>query len=230
MNFVSCDEKGGEKGEKTGENDRKRCKRLRQFRTGFENCRTLELLMTNDPVHILFERLSLSGDEEALAELHHIYFFRLYRLAYSIVANRETAEEITSDVFLKIWERRHLLRGIANPELYLLKCSRNRALEFLRSRRLEVEVLEEGLHDFPLEWETSPEQILISSEMVRHINKVIDQLAPKCKLIFLLVKESNLKYREVAELLHISVKTVEAQMSIALRKISLSVPFCLTHH
>jgi RNA polymerase sigma-70 factor (family 1) len=186
--------------------------------------------MEKDSVYTLFERMSLSGDEEALAELHELYFYRLYRLAYSIIANKETAEEITNDVFLKIWERKHLLRDIANPELYLLKCSRNRALEFLRSKRLPVEELEEGFHDFPVEWETSPEQILISSEMVRHINKVIDQLAPKCKLIFLLVKESNLKYREVADLLHISIKTVEAQMSIALKKISLSVPLSLTHH
>jgi RNA polymerase sigma-70 factor (ECF subfamily) len=66
--------------------------------------------------------------------------------------------------------------------------------------------------------------------MVRHINKVIDQLSPKCKLIFLLVKESNLKYREVADLLHISIKTVEAQMSIALKKISLAVPMTFLHH
>jgi RNA polymerase sigma-70 factor (family 1) len=178
----------------------------------------------------LFERLFLSEDEEALSELHNIYFYRLYRLAYTIVGNRETAEEITNDVFLKIWEKRHLLKNVVNPELYLLKCVRNKALEFLRSKRLKVEILEDDLHDFSVEWETSPEQILISSEMVRHINKAIGQLAPKCKLIFLLVKEGNLKYREVAELLQISVKTVESQMSIALKKISLAVPLSFSHH
>lgn len=186
--------------------------------------------MTTDPVHILFARLSLSEDEEALSELHDIYFYRLYRLAYSIVANRESAEEIASDVFLKIWEKRELFRDIINPELYLLKCARNRSLEFLRSKKLRVEIAEDNFQDFLIEWEVSPEQILISSEMVRHINRVIDQLAPKCKMIFLMVKEGNLKYREVAELLNISIKTVEAQMSIALKKISLSVPFSLTHH
>ena len=78
--------------------------------------------------------------------------------------------------------------------------------------------------------EISPEQIFISSEMLRQINAAIDSLPPKCKLIFLLVKEGNLKYREVAELLNLSVKTVEAQMSIALKKISHSVPFSFPHH
>jgi RNA polymerase sigma-70 factor (ECF subfamily) len=91
-------------------------------------------------------------------------------------------------------------------------------------------VAEDELHDFPVQWEVSPEQLLISSEMVRYINKVIDQLAPKCKLIFLLVKESNLRYKEVAELLNISVKTVEAQMSIALKKIGHAVPLTFLQH
>ena len=186
------------------------------------------LAMRKDPVHILFERLSLSDNEEALSELHDLYFYRLYKLSYSLVANKETAEEITNDVFIKIWQRKHLLREIGNPELYLLKCARNRALEFLRSRKPSFEVLEDDFQDFLCAWETSPEQILISSEMVRYINKSIDGLAPRCKLIFLLVKEGNLKYREVAELLNISVKTVEAQMSIALKKIGFSVPFSLS--
>jgi RNA polymerase sigma factor (sigma-70 family) len=113
-------------------------------------------------------------------------------------------------------------KGCVNPELYLLTCARNRALEYLR--KPSVRLSEDALYDFPLQWEVSPEQLLISTEMVGHINKAIGQLAPKCKLIFLLVKESNLKYKEVAGLLHISIKTVEAQMSIALNKISLAVP------
>jgi RNA polymerase sigma-70 factor (family 1) len=178
--------------------------------------------------HILFERLSISADEEALAALHDEYFYRLYKLACSIVGNKETAEEITNDVFIKIWQKRASLGDIRHPEYYLLKCVRNRALEFLRSKKINLVFLEDDLHPFLAEWEVSPEQILISSEMVLHINKVIDRLAPKCKLIFLLVKEGDLKYREVAELLNISVKTVEAQMSIALRKITGSVPFTLS--
>lgn len=184
--------------------------------------------MQTDPTHILFMRLSLSDDEEALSELHGLYFYRLYKLSYSIVGNKETAEEITNDVFINIWQKKHLLPKVRNPELYLLKCARNRAFEYLRKPRFETP--EDNLHDFSIEWEISPEQILISSEMVRHINMAINELPPKCKLIFLFVKEGNLKYREVAELLNLSVKTVEAQMSIAIKKIGHSVPFSLQHH
>ena len=180
-------------------------------------------------VNILFQRLAASADEEALAGLHDIYFYRLYKLACSIVGNRETAEEITNDVFIKIWQNRETLGAVRHPEYYLLKCARNRALEFLRSKKIKLELLEEDFQPFVAEWEVSPEQIMISSEMVHHINRVIDQLAPRCKLIFLLVKEGNLRYKEVAELLHISVKTVEAQMSLALKKITAWVPFTLAH-
>ena len=77
--------------------------------------------MATDPVHILFTRLSLSEDEEALSELHDIYFYRLYRLAYSIVANKESAEEIASDVFLKIWEKEY--EQVNNPvRQWFLSC------------------------------------------------------------------------------------------------------------
>jgi RNA polymerase sigma-70 factor (family 1) len=178
--------------------------------------------------HNLFERMSLSDDEGALSELHYRYFYRLYKLCYSIIGNKEAAEEITNDVFISIWQKRHLLPKVSNPELYLLKCARNQALGHLRKPRHEIS--EESLHDFCVEWEVSPEQILISSEMVRHINAAIDSLPPKCKLIFLLIKEGNLKYREVAELLNLSVKTVETQMRIALKKIGNSVPFSFPQH
>jgi len=181
------------------------------------------------PVSIsaLFERLTVYGDDDAFSALHSLLFYRMYKLAYSIVGNRETAEEITNDVFVKIWQRREQLGEVRSPEFYLLKCVRNGALEFLRSKKLDLESLEDDLHPFFVEWASTPEQILISSEMVLHINKAIDQLSPKCKLIFLLVKESNLKYREVAELLEISIKTVESQMNTALKRISASVEFVL---
>jgi RNA polymerase sigma factor (sigma-70 family) len=66
---------------------------------------------------------------------------------------------------------------------------------------------------------------MITSDMISRINRAIDNLPPKCKTIFRLVKEDNLKYREVAEILNISSKTVENQLAIALRKIGTAVSF-----
>jgi len=66
---------------------------------------------------------------------------------------------------------------------------------------------------------------MISSEMVEFIQKAIDALPAQCKLIFILIKENDFKYKEVAEILGISVKTVENHLAIALKKISASIHF-----
>ncbi|HEX3934508.1 MAG TPA: sigma-70 family RNA polymerase sigma factor, partial [Puia sp.] len=70
-----------------------------------------------------------------------------------------------------------------------------------------------------------PEQLLITADMMTLLRKAIDHLPPKCKVIFKLVKEDGLKYREVAEILGISVKTVENQLAIALHKLGSAVDF-----
>jgi RNA polymerase sigma-70 factor (ECF subfamily) len=70
-----------------------------------------------------------------------------------------------------------------------------------------------------------PEQLMITAEMVRRVQHAISQLPPKCQMIFKLVKEDGLKYKEVAELLGISPKTVENQMTIALRKMDQAIGF-----
>jgi RNA polymerase sigma-70 factor (ECF subfamily) len=63
-----------------------------------------------------------------------------------------------------------------------------------------------------------PEQKMISAETIKQIQEAIQDLPPRCRLIFKLVKEEGLKYKEVAELLQLSVKTVENQMSVAFKK------------
>jgi RNA polymerase sigma factor (sigma-70 family) len=75
---------------------------------------------------------------------------------------------------------------------------------------------------------TDPEQLLITAEMQKRIMAAIQQLPPKCQLIFKLIREDGLKYKEVAELLNLSLKTIENQMTIALKKISESIRFDLS--
>jgi RNA polymerase sigma factor (sigma-70 family) len=70
-----------------------------------------------------------------------------------------------------------------------------------------------------------PEKLMLTEEMMRQIKKAINDLPPRCRLIFKLIKEDGLKYREVAELLQLSVKTVEAQMAIALRRLAKCMHF-----
>ena len=70
-----------------------------------------------------------------------------------------------------------------------------------------------------------PEELLITAEMISRIQQAIHQLPPRCQLIFKLIKDDGLKYKEVADLLNLSIKTIENQMTLALRKIGSAIRF-----
>src|SRR5690606_12290024 len=163
---------------------------------------------------LLFRCMAEDDSQAALWELHDAFFGPLHRLIYSLVYNREVAEELTSDVFIQLWKSRRRLGSVDNPAVYLFISARNRAFTHLRTQKTVVQPIG-SLPDFDLVLERNPEDIMISSEMIARINVAIAELPARCKLIFMLVKENGLTYREVAEILDISVKTVETQMSIA---------------
>lgn len=174
---------------------------------------------------LLQERIATHQDQHAYNELFLRFYPSLKQFAYSIIKSKQLAEEIVSDVFIKIWEKRAELNTISNLKLYLFTSTRNTALNYLKKQK--------GLENLSGEeyWvELSsiyfdPEQLLVTSEMIHRINLAIKNLPSRCQMIFKLVKEEGLKYREVAELLHLSPKTVENQMTLALRKIGNAIGF-----
>jgi RNA polymerase sigma factor (sigma-70 family) len=130
-----------------------------------------------------------------------------------------------SDVFLKIWTKRNSLTTVANFHLYIYIITKNLSINYLLKQKREPSF---SFDDTVVEFRSiylDPEQIMISAEMLKRVQLARKGLPPKCQLIFKLVKEDGLKYREVAELLDLSLKTVENQMTIALKKIAQSIPF-----
>ena len=156
----------------------------------------------------------------AFEELYKAYFIRLLRFCYSIIHQKEAAEEIVNDVFLKLWERSKNTPDITNPELYLYIAVKNRSLNYLRDHaNLATVELSERCDPY-IRFDTNPETLLLDAEALHRLRTAINQLPPRCKLIFTLIKEDRLKYKDVARLLDLSVKTVEAQLAIALRKLA----------
>lgn len=156
-------------------------------------------------------------DQEALKTLYDHFNRRLFELAYAIVRSKEMAEEVVGDVFIQVWQKRVRIRTVENLPFYLYMMTRNRARSYLRSFRRHLNLDDLALPLYQIE--ANPEDLMISGEALQSINRAINELAPKCRMIFKLVKEDGLKYREVAELLHLSMKTVENQMGIALKRI-----------
>lgn len=180
--------------------------------------------MLDSVVHIreLQRRVALYDDEPAYKEIFFTYYNTLVRFALTFVADRETAEEVVSDVMMKVWEGRKNLHSISNLRVYLYISTKNTALNYLAKRKLPVVPMDSLSFDFPTST-LNPEQLMITAEMVRKINNAVNNLPPRCKLVFRLVKEDRLPYKDVAEILDISIKTIDNQLAIALRKISEAV-------
>ena len=171
--------------------------------------------------------ISRHSDQAAYRDLFLLLHARLRQFAYSILKSGEEAEELVSDVFIRIWQKREQLGEIESPLLYVYATTKNLAINQLNKQKKQP-------NPTPDEWLVqvnsvyfNPEQLMMTEEMIRQVKKAINELPPRCRLIFKLIKEDGLRYREVAELLQLSVKTVEAQMAIALRRIGKCMHFGL---
>src|SRR5450432_242319 len=176
-------------------------------------------------IKYLQEQIARNDDTTAYKELFVSFYNPLLRFAVTLVKSKEQAEEIVSDVFINIWEKRKRINSINNLKVYLFIAVKNTSLNYLsrQNKNLTDSVDEAGMEFKSIYFD--PEQLMVTAEMVARIKAAIEALPPKCKLIFKLIKEDELKYRDVAEILNISLKTVESQIAIALKKIGNSIHF-----
>jgi RNA polymerase sigma-70 factor (ECF subfamily) len=167
----------------------------------------------------LLLRISSNGDEQAFKQFFDLYAGRLYQFAYSFIKSKPIAEEAVSDVFFKVWLNRKELVNIENIKAYLFKATYNTSLNYLDEiKRKKAVSLEDVEVDLGINL-ICPETELINKELKKVIEQAIESLPPRCKLIYKMAKVEQLKYKEIAELLDISVKTINHQLSIALKKI-----------
>lgn len=176
-------------------------------------------------LNILTSRIALYDDPVAYKQLFLLYHARLINFSALITRSRESAEEVVSDVFLKIWNNRAVLTRVENFHLYIYIITKNLSINnWLKQKRERSFSIDDMVVEFRSIY-LDPEQLMITGEMYRRIREAISELPPKCQLIFKLIKEDGLRHREVAELLDLSLKTIENQMTIALRKIGRSIQF-----
>jgi len=172
----------------------------------------------------LQHQIALYEDETAYKKLFFCVFPSLQNFAYSIVRSRQLAEEVVSDVLMAIWNRRHSLMEIENLKVYLFISVRHAAVRKLQQEKRSQNLL--PLNELEVEFISDylpPDESLQLSEIQTSIQKAVKTLPPQCRLIYKLAKEDKLKYREIAELLQISIKTIDNQLSIALRKIAAAI-------
>jgi RNA polymerase sigma-70 factor (ECF subfamily) len=164
----------------------------------------------------------LSDEYAAFRELYLLMYAPLMRFAAIYTHSEQMAEDVLSDVFLKLWERRALLQEVQNLRVYLYTAIKNTALN-LRNRQAAFAGDEQTLSELPSTG-PDPENMLLSAEALKNIQHTINQLPPRCKLIFQLAKEEGMRYKEISDILGISVKTIDNQLAIALGKIGSRLP------
>jgi RNA polymerase sigma-70 factor (ECF subfamily) len=168
-------------------------------------------------------------DAHAFEFLFDIFYEKLMRVGFYYLESEDLAEDAVSDVFFTLWANRKKFSNVKNIENYLFTMTKNKSLTIVRNRNKLVfgDDKTEFCQQIVLQ---NPESNLISKEFVKFYNQRIQDIPPKCKLVYLMVKEDGMKYREVAELLNISVKTVENQMTKAIAHIRKCISMYRDYH
>jgi RNA polymerase sigma-70 factor (family 1) len=168
----------------------------------------------------LFLTKLTQGDAKAFEGLFKFYYPRLTIFANRFLNDTDAAEEIVSDIFVMLWEYGHEIDFKTTIKSYLFKSVQNRCLNYLKHQKIEslyVNYLERNqlLEDMLIVAESA----YIEKETAQQINAALDNLPEKCRRIFIMSRFEHMKYKEIAEHLDLSPKTVERQISIALDKL-----------
>ncbi|MFY0627100.1 MAG: RNA polymerase sigma-70 factor [Reichenbachiella sp.] len=179
-----------------------------------------ELYLHNDS---LIAAIS-DGNEIAFRKFFNEHYPKLLQFSYTIIHNQTFAEEIVQDVFSSLWNNRNSLKEINNINAYLYTATRNRTIDFLRARKNDISNISlEAAEFINSTTSVNPENLLLADELFKILNAVILQLPEKGQMIYRMVKEEDMTYKQVAELLNISEKTVDSHLCTSIKKIRSAV-------
>ena len=157
-----------------------------------------------------------NGDQTAFELLFHFYYPGLVMYASQFTANLTDAEEIVQDFFVRFWEKHRQLVPCDSLKNYFFSAVKNGSLDFLKHQEIEKKYINEmiGLSKHHLAYDTD---LFVSSELQEKLKRGIDLLPEKCRKIFMMSRLRGLKNEEIATELNISKRTVETQISKALK-------------
>ncbi len=158
------------------------------------------------------------GDSGALGLLYIRYSPRVYDLALHFSGNEEEAEDITHNVFFRLWERRELIVDISSLKAYLFKMTRNEILALFRHRQVERNYAR-------LKQESDPDPVtdepprVTTEELLQMVNLAVERMPEPRRRIFMMSRYDEMTYAEIAESLDISPRTVQYHIGKALAEL-----------
>ncbi len=170
----------------------------------------------------LWQRICFDDDVKAFESFYYLLYDALVRFSMMYTHQREEAEEIVTNVFVKSWINRSNMQHIDRPDTYFFVAVKNQSLNYIKKyssiRVVQAEDSDSG--EVNLIDTSDPQMQLEKKELHFYMDQSIDALPQQCRIIFKLIREDGLKYKEVAEILNISPRTVQTQLFRAMQKLT----------
>lgn len=162
------------------------------------------------------------GDSKAAMRILYAHFYpKLMSFVYSLVKSKQDTEEIVMSTLYAVWDCQLKLAAIQNVTSYIFKIARNMTFDYLKQKKKQTDLFDPGGTETysTVSSVSSPQEGLVESELMDRLQQAVDSLPEKSRTAFKLVREQGFKYREAAEIMEISVKTLEAHMALATRRL-----------
>ncbi|MEM1407949.1 MAG: RNA polymerase sigma-70 factor [Bacteroidota bacterium] len=181
-----------------------------------EKLLTKELSLEEYSNEDLFELVQKKDSYPTFEKLYKRFYSMLISHAFRYMRSTQQADDMVSEVFYKIWKRRSEIKMTSSLQSYLYTSVRNKCLDHLRSESRVEHCDDDVLVDFDAKTAT-PHQYTVGEELKKRIENAIEALPNDRRRIFRMSRDNGLKYKEIADILGISIKTVETQMGRALK-------------
>ena len=156
--------------------------------------------------------------EPGFQQVYFQYYAALFNTANKILNNRQVAEDVVQEVFLKLWEIRHKLRISSSLRSYLTRAVLNTSLNYLKKNKRIVQI-DDIAQNNAAQNSDNTESRVAYNEIDKKLNQIISTLPPKCQLVFTLSRFEGMSNQEIADHMGITKKTVENQLNKALSKL-----------
>lgn len=156
-------------------------------------------------------------------EIYRAFYGKVFTFVLSLVRSKANAQDITQNIFMKLWKNRKNLEHIKSMDDYLFILSKNACMDYFRKASRKKEISTDVFDEFLLSRiVSSPEKLIDALSDIEELRHVIESLPSKRRDIFIMSRFDGLSNDEIASILGVSKKTVENQISLATKKIKIS--------